>query len=397
MRILFLTPEFVTEKYFDGGLANYIYRISKELIKEHSVEVIVSSDRTEKLTHEGIVVHRVGLSKLDRFWMMIINMLSRHKLAPTFNYLFYAKRINKYYVKLGHFDVLQSSNYGYPGYFVFKKEQNKGILKIVRASSYAPAWRAATGDGNSLDSMLNNYLEVSLMRMAEKCYSPSRFVQELFRVNECVNLDIIRTPLVQELPEMDENVYESKLKSIGKYLLYFGTISMSKGLDQLAEVLPGLIDKYPDIKLVFVGKDTVSPSGDSMLPYIKEAVPNIGQQLIHLGKLKHSELYPIIMHAHGLIFLSRVDNIPNACLEAISMKKAILAPKGASFDEMLSNENSILFEFNNMEDLMAKMEQLWTLSESDKERLLSNLDGHNDEYKMESVMNVLSPYFVTRG
>jgi hypothetical protein len=33
MRIVFITPEFVTNEYFSGGLANYVHRVSRVLVE----------------------------------------------------------------------------------------------------------------------------------------------------------------------------------------------------------------------------------------------------------------------------------------------------------------------------------------------------------------------------
>jgi hypothetical protein len=63
MRIAFATPEFVTEDHFDGGLANYVNRVSKGLAaRGHDVHVITLSTRNEnEFDHDGVLVHRVML------------------------------------------------------------------------------------------------------------------------------------------------------------------------------------------------------------------------------------------------------------------------------------------------------------------------------------------------
>ena len=51
MRIAFPTTEFVSEKTsFDGGLSNYLFKISKELIKMgHTPLIFVVSDKNEEI------------------------------------------------------------------------------------------------------------------------------------------------------------------------------------------------------------------------------------------------------------------------------------------------------------------------------------------------------------
>ncbi|OGI08692.1 MAG: hypothetical protein A2Y40_05305 [Candidatus Margulisbacteria bacterium GWF2_35_9] len=393
MRILFLTPEYVTEKYFDGGLANYIYRIAKELSKNYHVEIIVSSDQTEIIKHDGLEVYRVGLKAYEKIVMSFINFLTRGKIAPTLKYIFYSRRMYKFYKMLEPFDVIQSSNYGFPGYFIFKKEKRPLIKKIARASSYAPAWRSATGDGNNFNEVLNNYLEVRLMRSADKCYSPSQFVQQLYLMNESLKLDVIRTPIAEKEVETDSSVYDEKLGHIGKYVLYFGSISVSKGLDQLGDILPDIIEKNPDIKVVLVGKVALKSANEDLVEYLKNKISKFETHVIYLEKLKHNQLYPIIDHAHGVFFLSRVDNIPNACLEAISMDKLILAPNSASFNEMLSEKNAMLYKQADMNDLKDCFEKFWTMNDREKKKVVDQLTINSNEYKMNTVISKLESYY----
>ena len=50
MRIAFITPEFVTNEYFSGGLANYVHRVSRVLVEMgHEVHVITLAERVSVL------------------------------------------------------------------------------------------------------------------------------------------------------------------------------------------------------------------------------------------------------------------------------------------------------------------------------------------------------------
>ena len=46
LRIAFATPEFVTENHFDGGLANYLNRVTKTLAQlGHDVHIVTSQQK----------------------------------------------------------------------------------------------------------------------------------------------------------------------------------------------------------------------------------------------------------------------------------------------------------------------------------------------------------------
>src|SRR5690349_12660543 len=116
LKIAFATPEYVTEDHFDGGLANYLGRVTKALSHlGHNVHVVTLSSRDEAVfDHEGVTVHRVmlkpGWQSIDRF--------TRYRLATTLRWLNLSTQV---YRKLKHlhrtitFDLFQYPNYSFCG------------------------------------------------------------------------------------------------------------------------------------------------------------------------------------------------------------------------------------------------------------------------------------------
>src|SRR5688572_17868938 len=85
LRIAFATPEFVTERHFDGGIANYLNRVSRMLAEAgHEVHVVtLSSEDGAEFEHGGVMVHRV---MLGRGWQRL-NWLTRYRFATTCHWL----------------------------------------------------------------------------------------------------------------------------------------------------------------------------------------------------------------------------------------------------------------------------------------------------------------------
>jgi glycosyltransferase involved in cell wall biosynthesis len=54
-----------------------------------------------------------------------------------------------------------------------------------------------------------------------------------------------------------------------------------------------------------------------------------------LPAVRHEELWPLVASSRFVVLPSRVDNLPNACLEAMALSRPIIATKEASFDELL--------------------------------------------------------------
>ncbi len=85
LRIAFATPEYVTEKHFDGGLANYVNRVARSLVQlGHDVHVVTLSLEDEnQFDYDGVMVHRV---MLGRRWQML-NRLTRYSFPTALHWL----------------------------------------------------------------------------------------------------------------------------------------------------------------------------------------------------------------------------------------------------------------------------------------------------------------------
>jgi len=108
LRIAFATPEFVTEDYFDGGISNYLNRVSKALAQlGHDVHVItLSTKNSDAFDHEGVTVHRVT-PKLG--WYRF-NRLTGSSLTTTLHWLNVSTQIYRKLKQLHRrqpFDLIQ--------------------------------------------------------------------------------------------------------------------------------------------------------------------------------------------------------------------------------------------------------------------------------------------------
>ena len=118
LRIAFATPEYVTEKYFYGGLANYIHRVAKALAGlGHDTHVVTLSHIDEaEFEHEGVMVHRVML-KSD--WHPL-NRLTRYRLPTAVHWLDLSTQVYRKLKQLNRqnpFHLIQYPNYSYCGLF----------------------------------------------------------------------------------------------------------------------------------------------------------------------------------------------------------------------------------------------------------------------------------------
>lgn len=74
MRIAFITPEFVTEDNFCGGLANYLHRITQSLASVgHDIHVVTQSTNNQgSFIKDNINIHRLKTKPVSIFYKLSV-------------------------------------------------------------------------------------------------------------------------------------------------------------------------------------------------------------------------------------------------------------------------------------------------------------------------------------
>ena len=359
LRIAFATPEYVTEEYFDGGLANYIHRVAKALAgMGHDIHVLTLSEIDEaEFEHEGVTVHRITSSK----WWPQLNRFTRERLATTPLFLDLSVKVYRKLKWLNSqqpFHLVQFPNYSCCGLVSICC---LSVPHVLRASSYQPAWNDAAGVKRKLNSRMVERLEGLQFRLSRHTYAPSNTLQQMLaKEAQLPHVRVIRTPFYVETRDWDKSVYDRFLKG-KKYLLFFGRFQLHKGFHTLAQALPRVLEQYPDAYAALVGRDMESSLAPSMADYAREQCGSSADRIVVLEKLRHRQLYPVIAGAHLVVLPSLIENLPNACLEAMGLGKVVIGTVGTSFDELISEgATGFLVSPNNPEALAEKIISAWT-------------------------------------
>lgn len=364
MRIAFLTPEYVTESNFDGGLANYLHRVARGMKQRgHDVEIFTRSDQNETVYHEGILVNRV---KDNGFIFKCVNRLTRYRFRQTLNILSLSHCLRKSLLKRHrhqHFDIVQASSYLACGLFL---TFCRPAPIISRISSYEPLWRKFYSKRLTRQQRFREWLELLALRCSNAVYAPSELLCRVLRENANIEADVLRPPFFIETNNLDESIYKKHLME-KKYLVFFGSIGLLKGGEALARSLPDLLATYPKMFFVFAGKVFGGPENKSMLDYIKDKTGRYSNQIIYLGVLPHYQLYPIVKYSQAVVLPSLIDNLPNTMLEAMALGKVVIGTRGSSFEEFIDDGISgILVEADNSAQLFRAMERVWNMSEEER-------------------------------
>jgi glycosyltransferase involved in cell wall biosynthesis len=100
-------------------------------------------------------------------------------------------------------------------------------------------------------------------------------------------------------------------------------------------VIPELLQRHSTLSFVFIGRDDGLPGEQKMFDYLRDHTHPFEEKLYYWPPLPKEQLYPIISESLGVLMPSRVDNYPNACLEAYSLGIPVVGTDNSSLEEMI--------------------------------------------------------------
>lgn len=393
MHIAYLTPEYPTPLKPEGGLGNYIRKVSLDLIERgHKVSVFVLTNKQGEEIDQGIHLY---FTKRMRFHWRLHRSERLHPWLTMCEDRINSRRLKKSVLKLNSkekIDILQTPNYKAPGLSLCR---NAHFPVVCRCSSYQPLLRSANGGQKSLADALGDWLEVRQLIEADAAYSPSRFIAHTYEFHEAVKPVVIPTPLDLSQIDVDESKYTEHLAG-KKYLLYFGTLNGVKGVDVLSRALPSVLLTHKELEIVFIGRNDPLPDGTRSLETIhKNLAEHLQQNRVHyFPSIPRSQLYPIISHAFSVIMPSRVDNYPNACLEALSLFVPVIGTYESSLDEMIEEgKTGFLARNGDVLSLQQAIERLLSLSPSQRNEMVQNIQAEIDRIQKEDRVGQLIEFY----
>ena len=361
MNIVFVTPEFITETK-GGGLASYIANISQILAAhENRVSIITLSKKNDgKLDwKKNIVVYRVK----DDIKTVITPL--RKVLLSWKLYL-----CEKELCKRKEIDLIQYASFEGVGFFHLRH-----VPAVVRISSDCVAWREYKLYDYRRDRCrpcLTDWLEYYTEKRIGNIFGPSYAVASMIEKRIHRKVTVIESPFYLKKEDFDSSVYNSLLRG-KKYFLAHSSMSCLKGTHIIAETIADICREDESVYFVFAGSDhgIFYKNGDriSAKDYILKCAGMFADRVIFLGTLDRTKLYPIIEGAYACLMPSRIDNMPNTCIEAMAMGKIVVGTRGASYEQLIEDgRNGFLMEIDSREDLKTAVDKIRALTE--RERML---------------------------
>jgi glycogen synthase len=287
-------------------------------------------------------------------------------------------------------DIVQYCHLG--GSSLFKKVN---VPSVVRLSSYTPLARARGGYefAQPFQTRQQEFIERLALKKADAIYGPSRIIGRVVEEEIGREVGIIESPFILDTTDLDLSLFSATIEG-SEYLLFFGSLSVLKGLVTIADILYTLLSRYPKLKFVLVGKQIADYQRAPMMDYVWDRAKEHRDRVIYLGQLHHEQLYPIIANAKAVVLPSRIDNFPNTCLEAMALSQIVIGTHGTSFEQLLvDGVSGFLCDIDDPKSLLASIEKALGLTDETRARMGKMAAARIYDLRPERVVKQLLDFY----
>lgn len=385
MHIVYMTVEFVTEK-ISGGLSTYVDNMARIMRQHgHQVTVITLSHENGEFDYYN-QIHVIRVREDMQQNILFRTVLNSWRLKKALDRVIQQDKV----------DIVQTSSLHAIGLFRSYK-----LPYIVRISSDNAVLRYAERYTFDLDKAMHektlfDRMELYAVRHADYAFAPSRYCAEIVSKRAQCRVAVLESPYLDRTIDFDDSVYRKKLEG-KKYLLFNSALSTLKGTPTGLEAADELMVRYPDLHMVYAGIDAGIISEDGNCVQARSILNRLSKKydgrVLYLGSLKREQLFPVIVNAYACVLLSRTENLSNSCIEAMSMKKIVIATYGASFEQLIKNkDNGLLVKRDSSKALLRAVAYLMNMTEEEKakmeERAAASIERLNPERIYEKMISV---------
>jgi glycosyltransferase involved in cell wall biosynthesis len=373
MNICLISMEYPPETNW-GGIASYTFNTAHGLANlGHAVDVLsLTVSHTNYDYYDGKVhVHRIMCKNALPFKKSLVRMYDVFK------------KINS-----SRFDIIEAPEWGAEA-FLSSFFPTAPLITRLHAPFYLV--NQLSGRSISLTSLFMNYFEKNQTMRSAGITSPTKVLQsEVSRKWRIANSKITVIPNGIDIQKIQrEALHSNPIES--EYIVFIGRLEARKGVDVLAKALPGVFQKYPRLKVVFIGKDCTH-LGRTMSEFIVKTNAKFKENLIFTGFID-SERFSFIKNAKFIVLPSLWENFPYACLESMAMGKAVIASKNSGFEEIIiHNKSGFLFKTSDYKALEKQI--IRCLDSEDELKIVQhNAQQVAVNFDISRISKILSNYY----
>jgi glycogen synthase len=343
MKIAYVSYEYPPDTA-TGGIATYVHQAAQLMRKRgHMVEVFCASfSRSVSEEDNGILIHRIKCEDRSMFSELILPVFIDRQSKVDFN-------------------VIESPEFSGDGLAISKAYPNLPLVVKLHTPWFL------------INQMNNSYLTFSwkLKYLLYWLYKEYRLRERFWVYNRESDPDyiltkrahLITTPSIDlghivaakwDIPRdkiinlpypfiPNPALLEVPVETNKAVITFIGRLEIRKGILDLCQAIPIVLQQYPRVIFRFVGKSDPSPvSGLNMEAYIRGKYAPYLQNIEFLGKVNSQQIPNILAQTDICVFPSIWENFPNVCLEAMSAGRAVIGSNAGGMREMLADSAGLL-------------------------------------------------------
>lgn len=385
MHIVYVTPELAAENNASGGLAGFTVNIARIFANNgHQVTIILASTKkTELVFDKNINLVEMYVPKrvwelLDRCAKLLARVMKKEttEFRNFFLIIYKSFQVRKKISEINRKNEISLVHY--PSFGVLALLKNNKIPHVIRISSLRNICRGANNRVpqvcyEEIPLLLDEKIHDYVIQKCRYIISPSNLLSEIVRKHLNSNVIVIESPFLFEKGNWDYSIYNGF--TIGKkYIIYYGGLRYLKGIKVIADIAEKLLELNEDIFIVLAGnsENVTDEFGNTMKAHelVMKSAGEYVDRVIYVGRLVREQLYPLIENAELCLLPSRIENLSNACIEAMAMGKIVVATEGASYEQLIEDKVSgFLCERDNSDSYLQSITEALNLSGEEKQEM----------------------------
>lgn len=386
MHIVIVTTELAAANHSSGGLASFSANLARIFRKNgHAVSIVLATTKKENIKFDtDIYLYEIFVSKSlwSRFEKAArigaaITSEEKDEIRRFFMNLYKSRRVRKAIDKIEKrkkIDIIHFCNLGALSLYADSQSpyvvRISGFLNMCNGGANQPNGSIAFEDNTP---SIRHRLEYFTLKKAKHVISPSYFLADIAKQNLRIRPVVIESPFVLNRADWDYCIYDTCVKE-KRYIIHYGSLKYLKGTHIVAQMAHAILDTHPDILIVLAGADSEmsDEKGEKIKAHelVKKAAKEHSNRVLYVGCLVREQLYPLIQNAQVCLLPSRIENLSNACIEAMAMGRIVIGTNGASFEQLIDDGVSgFLCERDNPLSYLQAVNTALNMCEEEKQKM----------------------------
>lgn len=162
------------------------------------------------------------------------------------------------------------------------------------------------------------------------------------------------------------------------HIIFISNLIERKGVNELTDALDSLIQKDQNVRVSIAGKGPFSEE--------VEALAAEHESVEYLGYVSEDRKYELLSQGSIYVLPAYAEGLPIAILEAMAGGNAIISTKVGSIPEVITEENGIVIEPENVDDLRNAIDGMLTSPEEVQSKGKTNRRTVKENYSWDVVM-----------